>query len=102
MAELGIGIDRLSNAVRVATIGEIDPELALLEEPGRSVPIRVEVEKVDGSDLALIENLPLRTASGEIVPLVAVAGVVSAFGPSHIQRRDGLRRIGLRDTPPCP
>ncbi|NVD40431.1 efflux RND transporter permease subunit [Ensifer sp. HO-A22] len=95
VSELGISLDALSDAVRVATVGDISHELAHIDLQGRRVSVRVRVEAEDDIDISLIEGMPLRTADGNVVPLVAVAEVVAGSGPSEIIRRDGLRRIDI-------
>lgn len=95
VSELGISLDALSDAVRVATVGDISRELAHIDLQGRRVPVRVQVEAGDGGDISLLESMPLRTADGNVVPLAAVAEIVTGFGPDEITRRDGLRRIDL-------
>ncbi|WP_457579805.1 efflux RND transporter permease subunit [Ensifer canadensis] len=95
VSELGISLDALSNAVRVATVGDISRELAHIDLQGHRVPIRVQVETAGDGDISLIEGMPLRTADGNVVPLAAVAEIVTGFGPAEIVRRDGSRRIDL-------
>lgn len=95
VSELGISLDALSDAVRVATVGDISRELAHIDLQGRRVPVRVRVEAEDDVDISLIEGMPLRTADGNVVPLAAIAEVVAGSGPAEIIRRDGLRRIDI-------
>ncbi|OOG65112.1 multidrug transporter [Sinorhizobium sp. A49] len=95
VSELGISLDALSDAVRVATVGDISRELAHIDLQGRRVPVRVQVEAGDEVDISLIEGMPLRTADGNVVPLAAIAEVVAGSGPAEIIRRDGVRRIDI-------
>ena len=47
------------------------------------------------TNLATIENLPVRTASGATVPLKAVADISFGQGPSRIRRYNQNRRLSL-------
>ncbi len=47
-----------------------------------------------------IEQLPISTSSGQLVPLSAVAKVFPASGPESIMRRERLRAITISVTPP--
>ncbi|MBZ9792616.1 efflux RND transporter permease subunit [Rhizobium sp. 3T7] len=93
-AAVGLELDSLSNALRVATMGDRDRALGSIQIDGRNVPVRVEVRR-SGADSSLIELMPLRTADGKVVPLGAVARIVEGYGPALILRQDGLRRIEL-------
>jgi len=93
-AAVGLELDSLSNALRVATMGDRDRALGSIQIDGRNVPVRVKV-RGSGGDLSLIELMPLRTADGKVVPLGAVARIVEGYGPALILRQDGLRRIEL-------
>ncbi|MBB3542240.1 efflux RND transporter permease subunit [Rhizobium sp. BK399] len=93
-ASLGVDLHSLSNAVRVATMGDRDRELGSIQIDGRSVPVRVEAAK-SANELSVVETIPLRTGDGKVVPLGAVARIATAYGPGQILRQDGLRRIEL-------
>ncbi len=47
-----------------------------------------------------IENLPVATPSGHVVPLRAIASVHPAAGPEQINRRERQRAITINITPP--
>ncbi|HBE68619.1 MAG TPA: AcrB/AcrD/AcrF family protein [Planctomycetaceae bacterium] len=47
-----------------------------------------------------IEQLPITTSAGQIVPLASVADVLPASGPESIMRRERLRAITISVTPP--
>lgn len=93
-AALGIELGSLSNAIRVATMGDRDQALGFITIEGQNVPVRVQAAR-SADDLSFIETLPLRSAHGVIVPLTAVARLVEGYGPAQILRQDGLRRIEL-------
>jgi hydrophobic/amphiphilic exporter-1 (mainly G- bacteria), HAE1 family len=81
--------------VRIATIGDIDANLAKFNAGDRLIPIRVQLTEKSRADLNLIGALNLVTASGGSVPLSAVADVTFAEGPSSIDRYDRKRRVTI-------
>ena len=92
-ASLGITTSALSQAIRIATIGEIDQNAAKFSLSDRQVPIRVRLPESARRDLSNIANLPVPTASGGSVPLSRVADITFGSGPATIQRYNQERRI---------
>ena len=92
-ASLGVSTQALSQAIRVATIGEIDQNAAKFSLSDRQVPIRVRLPEEARKDFANIANLPVPTASGGSVPLSRVAEISFGSGPTSIQRYNQQRRI---------
>ncbi len=92
-AELGITTDAISEAVRIATIGDIGANLAKLSIDDRQVPIRVQLNEKARADRQLLENLKITTASGVSVPLSLVARFELSQGPTAIDRYDRQRRV---------
>ena len=93
MAELGITTAALSEALRVATIGDIDANLAKYTIGDRQIPIRVQLDEQARKDLTVIGALPIQTAAGASVPLSSVATIAFGQGPSSIQRFNRERRV---------
>ncbi|HML29517.1 MAG TPA: efflux RND transporter permease subunit, partial [Hyphomicrobium sp.] len=91
-ARLGVAPDQIAEAIRVATIGDADFNLAKYTVGDRQIPIRVQLEEKTRTDLRQIEQLRLTNASGKAIPLTAVASVSLGRGPSSIERFDRLRR----------
>ncbi len=92
-AQLGVTTTALSQAIRIATLGEIDQNAAKFSLSDRQVPIRVVLPKTSRQDLSTIQNLPVPTASGGSVPLKRVADIRFGAGPTQIQRFNQTRRI---------
>jgi multidrug efflux pump subunit AcrB len=63
-AQLGVTTTALSQAIRIATLGEIDQNAAKFSLSDRQVPIRVVLPKTSRQDLSTIENLPVPTSTG--------------------------------------
>ncbi|MBB6507285.1 multidrug efflux pump subunit AcrB [Rhizobium soli] len=99
-ARLGITPQQISETVRVATIGDIDANLAKINLDDRQIPIRVQTSLDVRRDLAAIKALKLRTASGATVPLTSVADVDYSEGPSSIKRNDRNRVVAIGSDVP--
>ena len=92
-ANLGISTSALSQAIRIATIGDIDQNAAKFSLSDRQVPIRVRLSEDARRSIANIQNLPVPTASGGSVPLSTVAEISFGAGPTTIQRYNQSRRV---------
>ena len=92
-ADLGVTTSALSDAIRIATLGDIDQNAAKFSLSNRQIPIRVMLAEDSRRDLATIQNLPVVTSSGGTVPLKVVADIGFGAGPSEIQRFNQERRI---------
>jgi len=92
-ADLGVSVMDLSQTIRIATLGEIDQNMAKFSLADRQIPIRVSLKESARNDLATIENLPVPTANGGSVPLKVVADIKFGEGPSVIRRFNQVRRV---------
>lgn len=92
-AELGVTTEAISEAVRIATIGDIDANLAKFDVGDRQVPIRVQLDESARTKRDLIENIRVKTAAGKTVPLITVARFELDQGPTSIDRYDRTRRV---------
>lgn len=94
-AKLGITAQQISQAVRVAMIGDFDPLLAKFNAGDRLLPIRVQVPEKARTDFSELANLRITTASGSSVPLSSVASVTFSEGPSSIKRLNRQRQATI-------
>lgn len=92
-AELGVSTEALSNVIRIATLGDVDANLAKFNAGDRQIPIRVQLTEKARTSLHTLENLKVRTGSGAAVPLITVADISMGKGPATISRYDRQRRI---------
>lgn len=92
-SQLGVTTVALSQAMRIATLGDIDQNSAKFSLSDRQIPIRVMLAKESRQNLANIRNLPVPTANGGSVPLERVAEISFGAGPTTIQRRNQNFRI---------
>lgn len=91
-AEIGVTPEQISEAVRVATIGDAGANLARFNTGDRLIPIRVQLDEDARTDLARLQSLRVVGASGRSVPLSSVADISFGAGPSSIDRYDRVRR----------
>jgi multidrug efflux pump subunit AcrB len=94
-AQLGVSVMDLSQTIRIATLGDIDQNLAKFSLSDRQVPIRVSLTPDSRTNMAMLENLPVPTANGGSVPLKVVADISFGAGPTKIRRYNQTRRITL-------
>jgi multidrug efflux pump subunit AcrB len=94
-ADLGITTAALSNAIRVATIGEVDQNSARYSLSDRQIPIRVGFAQSAGERLANIENLAVPTQTGGSVPLKVVADIGFGAGATQIDRISQQRQLTI-------
>ncbi len=94
-AELGVSTESLSDVIRIATLGDVDANLAKFNAPDRQVSIRVQLDEQARASLQTLQNLKVKTGRGDAVPLITVADVKMGKGPSSIERYDRLRRVAI-------
>jgi multidrug efflux pump subunit AcrB len=92
-AELGVSTEAISEAVRIATIGDIGANLAKFDVGERQVPIRVQLDERARENEQFLESLKVATTSGAAVPLSVVARFELSQGPTAIDRYDRMRRV---------
>jgi len=90
-ALMGVSTSAISQAVRVATIGDVDQNLPKYNLGDRQVPIRLRLTRDAREDLSVLETLRVPTSTGTSVPLSAVADVQFGAGPSQVLRQDRSR-----------
>jgi len=94
-AQLGVSIEAIGTALRIATIGATDTGSAKFNLGDRQVPIRVALIREARADLDAIRSLRVTTASGVAVPLSSVADIGFGTGEAAIERFDRKRRVNV-------
>lgn len=92
-ASLGVTTQALSQAIRIATLGDIDQNAAKFSLSDRQIPIRVRLAEGDRRNLSVIRNLPVPSSTGGSVPLERVAEIGLGMGPTSIERYNQNRRV---------
>ncbi|WP_337187536.1 efflux RND transporter permease subunit [Phenylobacterium sp.] len=91
-ARLGVTAEVIAQAARVATVGDIDANVAKLTDGERRIPIRIRLPADARADLERIRSLRLPTASGGVTTLESVADVEFQAGPARIERLNRQRQ----------
>ncbi|MGN6819751.1 MAG: efflux RND transporter permease subunit [Sphingomonas sp.] len=94
-ADLGVTTAALSNAIRLATLGDIDQNKAKFSLSDRQVNIDVSLEQNARSRMSTIQNLPVPTSNGGSVPLSSVADIGFGASPSKIDRVQLQRQLTI-------
>lgn len=94
-ARLGVSAASLASALRIATSGDVDRNLAKFDVEDRQVPIRVQLRESARADIDVIRGLRVPRASGGSVRLDAVADIELGVGVSTIERRDRQRSVTI-------
>jgi HAE1 family hydrophobic/amphiphilic exporter-1 len=92
-ARLGVSTADIAAIARVATVGDIDANVAKLTDGERRLPIRVRLPDSVRADLAQIKGLQVPTSSGGYTRLDAVADVDFQAGPAKIERYGRKRQL---------
>ncbi|PHY20868.1 efflux RND transporter permease subunit [Caulobacter sp. BP25] len=92
-ARLGVSTADIAAVARVATVGDIDANVAKLTDGERRLPIRVRLPDDARADLEQIKALRVPTASGGFTRLDTVAEVAFQAGPAKIERYARKRQL---------
>jgi HAE1 family hydrophobic/amphiphilic exporter-1 len=92
-ARLGVSVATIAQVARVATVGDIDANVAKLNDGERRIPIRVRLPIDIRSDIERIRSLRVPTARGGSTTLDSVADVQFQAGPAKIERLNRERQI---------
>jgi HAE1 family hydrophobic/amphiphilic exporter-1 len=95
-ARLGVTSQSLSQILRIATIGDIDANVAKLSEGERRIPIRVRLSEQATTDLSTLGSLRVPIAGGGTTTLDSVADISFQAGPGRIVRFDRERRASVQ------
>lgn len=92
-SRLGVTSQALASVLRVATIGDIDANVAKYSEGKRRIPIRVRLPEDQRQNLDAIKQLQVPTSSGKLTPLETVADITFEAGPAKIVRYQREREV---------
>jgi multidrug efflux pump subunit AcrB len=94
-AELGVNAMALATAIRVATLGDSDANLAQFNAGEEQIPIRVRLAEQARDDLSQLMGLRVRSSTGGLVPFAVLADIHLASGPSVVERYDQRYRVAV-------
>ncbi|WP_343615034.1 efflux RND transporter permease subunit [Novosphingobium sp.] len=95
-ARLNVSSQAIAQVARIATIGDIDANVAKFPTIQQRLSIRVRLPRDARADLDQIGNLQVPTLDGKMTPLRTVAELSIASGPGQIQRYDRERRVSVQ------
>jgi multidrug efflux pump subunit AcrB len=91
-AEQGVTTAAIGEAIRMATSGDFDPQVARLNLDNRQVYIRTRVSDAARQDIDTLANLRVQGRQG-LVPLSSIATLSVESGPIQLDRFDRLRNV---------
>ena len=94
-ADLGVSVASIARTASLALIGDNEFNLAKFNLPDRQIPIRVQINPDQRSNIEILKNLRIPSQNGNLVPLSAVADITLASGPAQIQRFNRNRQVQL-------
>ncbi len=94
-SEQGVSVQSIARTAQIATLGDIDQNLAKYDLEARQINIRVQLEPRFRTNYDLISQLKVPTQSGKLVPLESVADIKVGRGPSQIDRYDRARQVAI-------
>jgi len=94
-ARLGVTTDMIAETGRVATLGDLNSNLARITLDERQVPLNVQLNASAKENGEIIGHLLVPNNEGMMVPISAVADVNFSAGPASILRYDRQRQITL-------
>ncbi|MHB1132463.1 MAG: efflux RND transporter permease subunit [Chloroflexota bacterium] len=89
-ADLGVTTAQIGGTVRTLVNGERASTLATRD---KDIDIIVRLREADRDSVAALEQLPLLTPRGRLVPLTAVAQLEPSLGPAQIDRLNRQREV---------
>jgi hydrophobe/amphiphile efflux-1 (HAE1) family protein len=92
-ADRGVWVQSIARTALVATIGDMDSNLAKFDLPDRQINIRVQIDPRYRKDVDVIGNLKVMGQDGKLVPLRSVADVVFSSGAFQIDRYGRQREV---------
>ncbi len=94
-AEQGVSVSSISMLAMVATLGDLDQNLAKFDLSDRQINVRVLLDPKFRDNLETIRNLKLISNQRVLVPLHSVATVDMGQGPSQIDRFERKRKVQI-------
>ncbi|MBQ1541919.1 MAG: efflux RND transporter permease subunit [Caulobacteraceae bacterium] len=91
----GVSSADIASIARVATVGDIDANVAKMTQGERRIPIRARLPESARTDLEAIKALQVPIAGGGTTPLSSVADVEFQAGPAKIDRFGRKRQLTI-------
>ena len=95
-AEQGVSVSSIGQVAKIATLGDIDTNVAKFNLPDRQVPIRVQLDPQWRGDMGVISTLRVRNFNGQLLPLTSVADITMGSSAATIDRFDRARKVAVQ------
>ena len=95
VAEQWVSVNSIARTALIATLGDVDANLAKFNLQDRQINIRVQLDPRYRLDPQVIGNLRVSRLDGKLVPLASVASVRYGSGPAQVDRYDRLRQVTI-------
>lgn len=92
-ADQGVSVQSIARTASIATIGDIDANLAKFNLTDRQIPVQVQLAPRFRNNIETIKNLQVPGNNNTLVPMAAVADISMGNGPSQIDRYDRSRQV---------
>ena len=94
-ADLGVSVRDIARTASLALIGDNESNLAKFNLPDRQIPIRIQIDPEQRSDIETLKNLRVPSRNGTLVPITAVADIRLGSGPAQIDRFNRNRQVSV-------
>lgn len=94
-SEQGVSVQSIARTAQIATLGDIDQNLAKFDLEDRQINIRVQLDPRYREDFSRLGDLKVSGTNGVLVPLKNVATIQIGRGPSQIDRYDRQRQVTI-------
>ncbi|RYD81480.1 MAG: efflux RND transporter permease subunit [Sphingobacteriales bacterium] len=95
MAELGLNVGEVGNAIQIAFRGS---DQSKYREAGEEYDINVQLEKFDKQNIESVRNLTITNSKGQNIRLSQFADVHETLGQSVLERTDRLNSIKVKSA----
>ncbi|KGJ06485.1 Multidrug efflux pump subunit AcrB [Paracoccus halophilus] len=93
-SQLGVTASALATTLRIATLGDIESNLAKFNTGDEQIPIMVRLDETARNDMMTVRNLRVPSSAGP-VPLELVADISIGAGATEIERYDRRYRTSV-------
>lgn len=94
----GVSVQQIARTATMATVGDVDFNLAKFDLADRQINIRVQIDPKLRENIEDIGNLKVSSFRGGMIPLKEVAEVRFGSGPAQIDRYDRDRQVTISAT----
>lgn len=94
----GVSVQQIARTATMATVGDVDFNLAKFDLSDRQINIRVQIDPKYRDNIDYIGGLKVSSFKGPMIPISEVADVKFGSGPAQIDRYDRDRQVTITST----